>query len=147
MYLKKRRLAPVAQLDRAFALEAKGCRFDSYPGALTILSCVSPVAFRTSGRKEIGCRIGVDHVGHPTGELEKLASLGLDYFKVDASLVHRIHQNKENQRRLKELCSLVQHVGIVVIACGVQAEAEQKALVRLGFDGFTGSGIEVKLKR
>jgi diguanylate cyclase (GGDEF)-like protein len=97
--------------------------------------------------KEIGCRIGVDHVGHPTGELEKLASLGLDYFKVDASLVHRIHQNKENQRRLKELCSLVQHAGIVVIACGVQAEAEQKALVRLGFDGFTGSGIEVKLKR
>jgi hypothetical protein len=25
--------APVAQLDRAFAFEAKGCRFDSCPGA------------------------------------------------------------------------------------------------------------------
>jgi diguanylate cyclase (GGDEF)-like protein len=97
--------------------------------------------------KEVGCRIGVDHVGRSTGELEKLAGLGLDYFKIDASLVHRINQNKENQRRLKELCNLVQHPGTVVIACGVQAEAEQKALVKLGFDGFTGSGIEVKLKR
>jgi diguanylate cyclase (GGDEF)-like protein len=96
--------------------------------------------------KEIGCRIGVDHVGHSAGEPEKLAGLGLDYFKVDASLVHRIHQNRENQRRLKALCGLAQRIGIIVIACGVQTEAEQKALVKLGFDGLTGTGIEVKLK-
>lgn len=97
--------------------------------------------------KEIGCRIGVDHVGHSAGELEKLAALGLDYFKVDASLVHRINQNRENQRRLKGLCVLAQRTGIKVIACGVQTEAEQKALVKLGLDGLTGAGIETGLKR
>ena len=96
--------------------------------------------------KEIGCRIGVDHVGPSIGELEKLSGLGLDYFKVDASLVHRINQNRENQKRLKELCILAQRTGIIVIASGVQTEAEQKALVKLGFDGLTGTGIEVKSK-
>jgi diguanylate cyclase (GGDEF)-like protein len=97
--------------------------------------------------KEIGCHIGVDHVCHSAGELEKLAALGLDYFKVDASLVHRINQNRENQRRLKELCGMAQRTGIILIACGVQTEAEQKALVKLGFDGLTGAGIEARLKR
>lgn len=97
--------------------------------------------------KEIGCRVGVDHVGHSAGELEKLAALGLDYFKVDASLVHRVNQNRENQRRLKGLCVLAQQTGIKVIACGVQTEAEQKALVKLGLDGLTGAGIEARLKR
>jgi EAL domain-containing protein (putative c-di-GMP-specific phosphodiesterase class I)/GGDEF domain-containing protein len=92
--------------------------------------------------KEIGCRIGVDHVSGSAGELEKLAALGLDYFKADASLVHRIHQNRENQRRLKGLCVLAKRTGIKVIACGVQTEAEQKALVKLGLDGLTGAGIE-----
>ena len=97
--------------------------------------------------KEIGCHIGVDHVCHSAGELEKLAALGLDYFKVDASLVHRINQNRENQRRLKELYGMAQRTGIILIACGVQTEAEQKALVKLGFDGLTGAGIEARLKR
>ncbi len=94
--------------------------------------------------REIGCRIGVDHVGHSAGESEKLASFGLDYFKIDASLVHRIHQNRENQRRLKALCGLAQQTGIIVIACGVQTEEEQKALVKLGFDGLAGPGIDLK---
>jgi EAL domain-containing protein (putative c-di-GMP-specific phosphodiesterase class I) len=89
----------------------------------------------------------VDHVGHSAGELEKLAALDLDYFKVDASLVHRVNQNRENQRRLKGLCVLAQQASIKVIACGVQTDAEQKALIKLGLDGLTGAGIETRLKR
>lgn len=92
--------------------------------------------------KKLGCRIGIDHFGRHFSELQKLADLGLDYLKVDAGFVHGINQNKENQKLLKGFCSLAHRLSIIVIATGVQTEAERKALTRLGFDGATGPGVE-----
>jgi EAL domain-containing protein (putative c-di-GMP-specific phosphodiesterase class I)/GGDEF domain-containing protein len=101
-------------------------------------------AFRDFCRtfKERGCRIGVEHFGHHFTELQKLTDLGLDYIKVDARFVRGINQNKDNQRLLKALCNLSHTIGIQVIALGMQNEAELKALIKLGFDGVTGPGIE-----
>ncbi|SFN41275.1 HAMP domain-containing protein [Nitrosospira briensis] len=89
----------------------------------------------------LGCRTGIEHFGHQFSELRQLTGLGLGYIKVDAAFVHGIHQNKNNQRFLKNLCRLAHDQGVVVIALGAQAEAERKALVKLGFDGVTGPGI------
>ena len=92
--------------------------------------------------RELGCRVGVEHFGHHFTELQKLTDLGLDYVKVDASFVRGINQNKDNQKLLKSLCNLSHTIGILVIALGVQNEAEQKVLIKLGFDGVTGPGVE-----
>lgn len=92
--------------------------------------------------KKLGCRIGMDHFGHHFTELQKLTDLGLDYVKVDAGFVHGISQNKENQKFLKGLCSLTHRIGIIVIATGVQTEAERKTLIKLGHDGVTGPGVK-----
>lgn len=101
-------------------------------------------AFRDFCRifKELGCRTGLEHFGHHFGEIQKLTDLGLDYLKVDASFVHGIDQKKGQQKFLKGLCGLAHSVGIIVIAIGVQTEGEQKALIRLGFDGVTGPGVK-----
>ncbi|KIO48907.1 EAL domain-containing protein [Nitrosospira sp. NpAV] len=92
--------------------------------------------------KELGCRIGIEHFGHHFGEFQKLTDLGLDYLKIDASFVRGINQKKNNQKFLKGLCSLAHSIGIIVIAVAVQSEAEQKALIKLGFDGLTGPGVK-----
>ncbi|SEL23722.1 bifunctional diguanylate cyclase/phosphodiesterase [Nitrosovibrio tenuis] len=92
--------------------------------------------------RALGCRIGVEHFGHHSTELQKLADMGLHYLKVDASFVHGINQNKNNQKLLKALCNLSHTLGIVVIALGMQTEAECKALIKLGFDGVTGPGVK-----
>jgi EAL domain-containing protein (putative c-di-GMP-specific phosphodiesterase class I)/GGDEF domain-containing protein len=92
--------------------------------------------------KELGCRIGIEHFGHHFAELRELTGLGLDYVKVDASFVHRIHQNRNNQKFLKGLCRRAHSICIIAIADGVQTEAEQKALIKLGFDGVTGPGVK-----
>ncbi len=92
--------------------------------------------------KELGCRIGVEHFGHHFAELRELTGLGLDYIKVDASFVHGIHQNRNNQKFLKGLCRRAHSIRILAIADGVQTEAERKALIKLGFDGVTGPGVK-----
>ncbi|HTJ53985.1 MAG TPA: EAL domain-containing protein, partial [Nitrosospira sp.] len=101
-------------------------------------------AFRDFCRtfRELGGRIGVEHFGRHFSELQKLADLGLDYIKVDASFIRGINQNRDNQKLLKALCNLSHTIGILVIALGMQNEAEWKTLIKLGFDGMTGPGIE-----
>ncbi|WON73938.1 EAL domain-containing protein [Nitrosospira sp. Is2] len=92
--------------------------------------------------RELGCRTGIEHFGHHRDEFGQLTGLGLHYLKVDPSFVHGINQNKSNQKFLKGLCTLARGNGIMVIAGGVQTEAEVKTLTRLGFKGFTGPGVK-----
>ncbi|HEX8873132.1 MAG TPA: EAL domain-containing protein [Nitrosospira sp.] len=100
-------------------------------------------AFRDFCRtfRGLGCRVGVEHFSHHFTELQKLADLGLDYIKVDASFVRGINQNRDNQKLLKALCNLSHTIGIQVIALGTQNEEERNTLIKLGFDGITGPGV------
>lgn len=101
-------------------------------------------AFRDFCRtfRGLGCRVGVEHFSHHFTELQKLADLGLDYIKVDASFVRGINQNRDNQKLLKALCNLSHTIGVQVIALGTQNEEERNTLIKLGFDGVTGPGVE-----
>ena len=92
--------------------------------------------------QELGCRTGIEHFGHHQGEFGRLTGLGLHYLKIDASFVHGINQNRSNQKFLKGLCNLARGNGIMVIAGGVQNEAELKTLTKLGVKGFTGPGVK-----
>lgn len=91
--------------------------------------------------KQLGCKVGIEHFGNRLNETLKLPDLGLDYLKVDASLVRDIAQNSGNQKLLKGLCRMAHGIGVRVIAIGVQNQAEQAALIELGMDGLTGPFI------
>jgi diguanylate cyclase (GGDEF)-like protein len=92
--------------------------------------------------KPLGCRVGIEYFGQRFAEGDKLADLGLDYIKVHPSYVHGIASNPGNQEFLKGLCSVARNFGIVVIALGVESEADLPLLASLGFDGMTGPGVK-----
>ena len=100
-------------------------------------------AFREIARslKVLRCHIGIEHAGHRLSNLAQLADLGLDYLKVDSSLVRAIDQHTGNQELLKGLCKMAHTFGITVIAEGVQTEAEPALLPQLGFDAATGPAV------
>ena len=101
-------------------------------------------AFRELVRslKPLGCRVGIEYFGQRFAEGDKLAELGLDYIKVHPSYVHGIASSPGNQEFLKGLCSVARNFGIVVIALGVESEADLPLLASLGFDGMTGPGVK-----
>ena len=101
-------------------------------------------AFRDLVRslKALGCRVGIEYFGQRFAESDKLASLGLDYIKVHPSYVRGIASSPGNQEFLKGLCSVARNFGIVVIALGVESEADLPLLASLGFDGMTGPGVK-----
>jgi EAL domain-containing protein (putative c-di-GMP-specific phosphodiesterase class I)/GGDEF domain-containing protein len=96
----------------------------------------------TSRLKPLGCKIGMEHVGAHVGRLGELHDLGLDYIKVDASMIRGIDKHPGNQAFLRGLCLIAHTMGWLAIAEGVQNEEELNALPELGIDAMTGPGVK-----
>ena len=88
--------------------------------------------------KIVGCQVGIKHLGYEISQIGQLHDLGLDYVKIDASLIRDIDSNVANQALLRALCMIVHSIGLIAIAEGVQKETEWGILGSLGLDGATG---------
>jgi predicted signal transduction protein with EAL and GGDEF domain len=91
--------------------------------------------------KPLGTKIGVEHVGPQFFRIGDLHDLGIDYVKIDSSLIRGIHEHPGSQAFLRGLCMIVHSIGLTAIAEGVQCREEVTSLVGLGVNGMTGPGI------
>ncbi len=91
----------------------------------------------------IGCRMGLEHVGPEFARIGELHDLGLDYVKIDTSLIRDIDHNPGNQTFVRGLCTITHSIGLIAIAEGVRTTGEQTTLSELGVDGMTGPGVQV----
>lgn len=104
-----------------------------------------PVEFRhfCNQVKPLGCKIGIEHVGAHISRLGELHDVGLDYIKIDVSIIKDIDTNEGNKTLLRGLCMIAHSIGAMAIAEGVQTNDEQAALKQIGVDGMTGPGIHM----
>lgn len=91
--------------------------------------------------KPLGCRIGLEHVGNQICHIGELYDVGLDYLKIDRTIIRDIDQNPGNQTFLRGLCTIAHTMGMMTIAEGVNTQNEARTLRDLGFKGMTGPGI------
>ena len=88
------------------------------------------------------CRLGIEHAGPRFAQLADLHELGLDYIKIDASIIHGIDADAGNQGFLRGLCMIAHSIGLMTIAEGVSTAEEIDVLQGLGVDGMTGPGVK-----
>ena len=86
----------------------------------------------------LGCKLGIEHAGHMIDKIGSLHDIGIDYLKVDSVFIKNIDSNTRNQCFLQGMVAIAHSIGVLLIAEGVQSEAEQNCLWHLGFDGVTG---------
>ncbi|MEW6119490.1 MAG: LapD/MoxY N-terminal periplasmic domain-containing protein [Pseudomonadota bacterium] len=91
--------------------------------------------------KPLGCRIGLEHVGSQICHIGELYDVGLDYLKIDRTIIRDIDQSPGNQTFLRGLCTIAHTMGMMPIAEGVNTQDEARTLRDLGFKGMTGPGI------
>lgn len=91
--------------------------------------------------KSLGCKIGLEHVGNQICHIGELYDVGLDYLKIDRTIIRDIDQNLGNQTFLRGLCTIAHTMGMMTIAEGVLNEREAACLQELGFKGMTGPGV------
>lgn len=94
--------------------------------------------------KALGCKVGIEHVGSRISRLGELHDVGLDFIKIDASIIRGIDSNEANKILLKGLCMIAHSLGILAIAEGVQTSEENDSLIKIGIDGMTGPAIKIK---
>ncbi|MDR2925409.1 MAG: EAL domain-containing protein [Azoarcus sp.] len=101
----------------------------------------NPTAFRAFclAIKPFASKLGIKHAGPHFSALGDLHDLGLDYLKVDTSLLRDIDQNEGNQSFVRSLVMLAHTLGFIVIAKDIDRPEQRAVLADLGFDGLAGS--------
>lgn len=91
--------------------------------------------------KSFGCKVGLKHAGHQVSRISEFHDLGLDYLKIDGSIVQGMHDGMAHQTFLRGLCSIAHAIGLTTIATGIVDASDLAPLEKLGVDGFTGPAI------
>ncbi|MET0555937.1 MAG: EAL domain-containing protein, partial [Vicinamibacteria bacterium] len=81
---------------------------------------------------DLGMSFAVDDVGAGYSGLESIARLKPTFLKIDFALVHDVHASLVNREMVKAIVAMGRGIGATVIAEGIQAEEEAKALLGMG---------------
>jgi EAL domain-containing protein (putative c-di-GMP-specific phosphodiesterase class I) len=102
------------------------------------LDGVGDLRERVARLRARGFRVAVDDLGAGYAALSSFASLEPDLVKVDISLVRGVDSSHTKRRLIGSISELCRDLGILVVAEGVETEAERQVLVELGCDLLQG---------
>jgi len=88
--------------------------------------------------RRLGYRIALDDLGAGYAALGALATLEPDVVKLDMSLVRDVHLHAAKRRVVGALATLVRELGAMVVAEGVETEAERDAIIGAGIELIQG---------
>ena len=85
-----------------------------------------------------GARFGLEHAGERLGAIPRLIDLGLDFVKLDASVVAGLALDSHRRAFVRSSVTLVHSLAGQVFAEGVEEASDAQALWDCGIDGITG---------
>nr|ALV86467.1 hypothetical protein [uncultured bacterium 19] len=88
--------------------------------------------------RPLGVRFGLEHAGHRLHRVERLYELGLDYVKLDASLVRGVAADAAARRFVQSSVTLLHALAVSVCAEGIDDALDAQALWTCGVDAVTG---------
>lgn len=91
-----------------------------------------------------GARIGLEHAGQQISEAGGLLDAGLDFVKLDASLIEGLASDLAREHHVTGTVRMLHGIGLKVYAEGVSDEADVEVLWRCGLDGMTGPVVKVE---
>jgi len=89
-----------------------------------------------------GTRVGLEHAGERLGETRGLLEAGLDFVKLDASLLQGLSSDEARAQHVAGTVRMLHGIGLRVYAEGVSAVDDAAALWACGVDGLTGPVLQ-----
>jgi len=108
-------------------------------GAVKQLHLVRELAEQLHGS---GTKIGLEHAGERLGETRGLLEAGLDFVKLDASLLQGLAADEARMQHVAGTVRMLHGIGLRVYAEGVTDVADATALWSVGVDGLTGPVLQ-----
>ena len=91
-----------------------------------------------------GARVGIEHAGERLGQIPRLFEAGLDYVKLDASVISGVGTDEHRALFVRSTVGLLHGLGIQVYAEGVADAHDAARLWDCGLDGATGPWISTQ---
>ncbi|RZL03751.1 MAG: EAL domain-containing protein [Rubrivivax sp.] len=92
--------------------------------------------------RPLGARVGLEHAGERLTRIEFLFEAGLDYVKLDASVVQGVSKDLARAAFVAATASMLHGLGLQVYAEGVADADDIPALIHCGIDGVTGPAVK-----
>ncbi len=89
-----------------------------------------------------GTKVGLEHAGERLGETRGLLEAGLDFVKLDASLVQGLASDDARADHVAGSVRMLHGIGLKVYAEGVVEAEDAAALWQCGVDGLTGPVVQ-----
>ena len=102
------------------------------------LDDIPDVRDRIDSLRKLGYGIAIDDLGAGYAGLNSFAKLTPDVVKLDMALVRGLDREPLKQKLVGSMASLCREMGMLVVAEGVETEAEREAAVRAGCDLLQG---------
>lgn len=88
--------------------------------------------------RPLGVRIGLEHAGERLSSLSRLFEAGLDYVKLDSTIVSGVDADVSRAQFVAGLVGMLHGLSLQVYAEGVTEASQMQALWQIGIDGVTG---------
>lgn len=93
--------------------------------------------------RPLGAKVGLEHAGERLTRIESLFEAGLDYVKLDASVVQGVANDTARAAFVSATVNMLHGLGLQVYAEGVNESADILTLRQCGVDGVTGPAVRV----
>jgi EAL domain-containing protein (putative c-di-GMP-specific phosphodiesterase class I) len=143
-------VSPASLLDSGFAARVRALLWTMPQAARLIWLEVTETAavehfelLRELGRqlRPTGARFGIEHAGERLGQIPRLFEAGLDYLKLDASVIAGVGRDEHRALFVRSTVGLLHGLHIQVYAEGVSDAIDAARLWDCGIDGATGPWI------
>jgi len=145
-------LSPASLGDPGFALRLRGV-VAAHPAAAPGLSVelaeagtvqqLDRVRALADQLHPLGAHVGLEHAGARLGETAGLLEAGLDFVKLDASLVQGLAEDAARAQHVGGLVRMLHGIGLRVYAEGVSRAEDAAQAWACGVDGQTGPAVQV----
>jgi len=142
--------ADLGDPDFADRFAAMAKKAGVHPGRLTLelteqamLSDPASAAAQLAQIRDLGCAIAIDDFGTGYSSLSLLARLPIDYLKIDSGFTRTIDGSDRDRIVVRAIVDLARALGLLVVAEGIEHEAQLSRLKDLGvatWQGFLKSG-------
>jgi diguanylate cyclase (GGDEF)-like protein/PAS domain S-box-containing protein len=112
-----------------------------------LMDDLGQVKMRLAQLKAMGLQISVDDFGTGYSSLGHLKELPIDKVKIDRSFVHDLPANRDSVAITRAIIQMGRSLGLLVIAEGVETEAQRRFLAEQGCDELQGMLISAPLPR